>query len=242
MFLLGLTGDIASGKSSVARLLQERGAAHLDSDALVHELYRDADFARRLQTHLRQAIENAEFHDRKARETALRVLDSLLHHEISNADKTNTDGANSKSESRVNRRVLGELVFADATLLRHLEAFVHPAVARLREEKLAQFRRKTAPPRVVVLEAVKLVESGEAQNCDAVWWVCAARATQQRRLQENRGLSEEDATRRIENQPSRDKKMALLRTLKIPFSLLPNDETPAELAQVVAREWQSLRL
>jgi dephospho-CoA kinase len=43
--LLGLTGGIASGKSTVARLLVERGAVHIDADALVHELYADKDFA-----------------------------------------------------------------------------------------------------------------------------------------------------------------------------------------------------
>ena len=39
-FLLGLTGNIGCGKSSVGKLLVERyGVEYLDSDALVHELY-----------------------------------------------------------------------------------------------------------------------------------------------------------------------------------------------------------
>ncbi len=38
MLVVGLTGGIATGKSTVARMLQERGAAVLDADALVHEL------------------------------------------------------------------------------------------------------------------------------------------------------------------------------------------------------------
>jgi len=37
---VGLTGGLASGKSSVASLLVERGAAVLDADAVVHHLYR----------------------------------------------------------------------------------------------------------------------------------------------------------------------------------------------------------
>jgi len=38
MLVVGLTGGVATGKSTVARMLQERGAAVLDADALVHEL------------------------------------------------------------------------------------------------------------------------------------------------------------------------------------------------------------
>jgi dephospho-CoA kinase len=38
--LIGLTGNIATGKSTVARMLEELGATVIDADALVHELQR----------------------------------------------------------------------------------------------------------------------------------------------------------------------------------------------------------
>jgi dephospho-CoA kinase len=38
MFIVGLTGGIASGKSTVARRLVERGAVHIDADALSREV------------------------------------------------------------------------------------------------------------------------------------------------------------------------------------------------------------
>ncbi|HEX3015431.1 MAG TPA: dephospho-CoA kinase [Desulfobacteria bacterium] len=38
MFVVGLTGGIASGKSTVARILQEQGAAIIDADKLTKEL------------------------------------------------------------------------------------------------------------------------------------------------------------------------------------------------------------
>lgn len=38
MISLGLTGNVGAGKSAVARLLEERGAAVLDADAVVHRL------------------------------------------------------------------------------------------------------------------------------------------------------------------------------------------------------------
>jgi len=40
MLLVGLTGGIGAGKSSVARLLAERGAVVLDADAIVRDLQR----------------------------------------------------------------------------------------------------------------------------------------------------------------------------------------------------------
>lgn len=40
MILVGLTGGIGSGKSSVSRLLAERGAIIIDADAIVHDLQR----------------------------------------------------------------------------------------------------------------------------------------------------------------------------------------------------------
>ncbi|MBI5948105.1 MAG: dephospho-CoA kinase [Chloroflexi bacterium] len=37
--VIGLTGTIAAGKSTVGQLLEERGAVHCDADKLVHRLY-----------------------------------------------------------------------------------------------------------------------------------------------------------------------------------------------------------
>ena len=37
-YLIGLTGSIATGKSTVARMLEDLGATVVDADALVHEL------------------------------------------------------------------------------------------------------------------------------------------------------------------------------------------------------------
>ncbi len=219
MFLLGLTGDIASGKSTVARLLQERGATHLDADALVHELYRDPDFAQRLQRHLQTFA-------------AHRVLDIV-----------DENGA-------IVRSALGLLVFGDKVLLRHLEEFVHPAVAALRAEKLQELQLQSSPESpsikssspVVVLEAVKLVESGQIVGCDALWWVTASRATQMRRLTQDRGLSEEAARERLSNQPPQEEKIVQIEKCGVPWRFLSNDGSRAALQESVAAAWQELQI
>ena len=42
MIVVGLTGAIGSGKSTVARMLARRGAVVIDADTIVHELQRPA--------------------------------------------------------------------------------------------------------------------------------------------------------------------------------------------------------
>ena len=39
MFVIGLTGTIGSGKSTVTGLLKDQGATTIDCDKIVHELY-----------------------------------------------------------------------------------------------------------------------------------------------------------------------------------------------------------
>ncbi|MEC9320593.1 MAG: dephospho-CoA kinase, partial [Chloroflexota bacterium] len=37
--IIGITGSIASGKSTACQYLQSRGAIHCDADKLVHRMY-----------------------------------------------------------------------------------------------------------------------------------------------------------------------------------------------------------
>ncbi len=211
MKILGLTGDIACGKSTVAEILVARGAAHIDADNLVHELYDDPDFGQRVV---------ALFVD-KFDGNLVVAVQSLLD-----------------EKGAVKRPVLGQLVFGDAQALRRLEALVHPAVAALRVLKLEWLRRQDDPPPVVVMEAVKLIESGQARDCDAVWCVACSEETQMRRLTQNRGLSEDAARVRLRAQPTADEKRAAWGAL--PLVLLHNDGTREQLEAQVAAAWARL--
>ncbi len=199
MKILGLTGDIACGKSTVARLLGERGAVHLDADVQVRELYGDLDFAAQL---------------------AARFGDVL-------------------SESgAVDRAKLAPMVFDNPENLRVLESIVHPAVAQLRARQLTQLRESGCE--VAVVEAVKLLESGQGADCDEIWCVTANANVQLRRLVQNRELTEAQARARLANQPSRADKEKLAGC--VPLVWIDNSGTLTDLEQFVARQWKRFKL
>ena len=99
-----------------------------------------------------------------------------------------------RDDGSLDRAALGRIVFADPAALRDLEAIVHPAV---RPRILAAIDVAEADGAVVVvIEAIKLVESGLAKSCDEVWLIACDRDVQQSRLV-GRGSSQEDAEQRI---------------------------------------------
>ena len=164
-YLIGLTGNIATGKSTVAKMLSELGATVIDADALVHALQRTG-------TPVYDAIVAAFGHN---------ILDR---------------------DGEIDRKALGSIVFADAEKLRALEAITHPAVAIESQKRIVE-----APTRVVVYEAIKLIEAGRAAMCDAIWVVVAAPEVQLERLMRDRKMNEAEARQRIEAQPPQSEKI-----------------------------------
>ncbi len=105
-------------------------------------------------------------------------------------------------EGEVNRARLGRLVFADPEALARLEALIHPFV---RQAVDILIKRAKAP--VAVIEAIKIIESGTAQDCDALWVVHVPEAVQELRLVEKRKLSAAEARQRIAAQPPQADKL-----------------------------------
>lgn len=140
----------------------------------------------------------------------------------------------------VNRKALGAIVFQNADALKKLEALVHPAVAALRSTKLAVLRNSPQPPPPVVVEAVKLIESGQARGCDAVWCVVSTPEIQLQRLIQSRGLDEGQARERLAAQPSREAKLILIKSSApgVPLAFLENNGTTEELERRVENLWQ----
>ncbi len=104
-YIIGLTGNIATGKSAVSEMLERLGAEAIDADALVHELM----------------------------EKGAPVWQAVVREFGPSAGSGHGEGILC-SDGSINRKKLGSIVFADEVALRRLEALVHPAVIARTEE------------------------------------------------------------------------------------------------------------
>lgn len=97
-------------------------------------------------------------------------------------------------DGALDRAALASIVFSDPDALRRLEAIVHPAVRPRISAAIAAADEAGAP--AVIIEAIRLVEGGHASTCDAVWLVTCDAKSQATRLA-GRGVSPDDAARRV---------------------------------------------
>jgi dephospho-CoA kinase len=137
-----------------------------------------------------------------------------------------------RPDGSIDRRALAGIVFDDPAALRDLEAIVHPAV---RPRILAGMEAaETSRAPAVVVEAIKLVESGLAVLCDEVWLITCDPPIQRGRLRE-RGVPEDDADRRIAAQRHLRDRVEPVATRRIDTS-----GTLEETRSAVARAWGDL--
>jgi len=191
-FTLGVTGNIASGKSTVSGMLQELGATVIDSDLVYRELVGPG-------------------------KPLLATLAARFGPDIIAADGT------------LDRPTLGAIVFSDAAALAALDRLTHPAVIAEVDRRLAAI-----PAGVVVLDAVKLIESGHADRCDAVWVVTTSPDEQVTRLMKRNTLSAVEARRRVAAQPPLTEKLARADLV------IDNSGTIEQTREQVERAWQNL--
>ncbi|MGC9521157.1 MAG: dephospho-CoA kinase [Anaerolineae bacterium] len=165
-YRIGLTGNIATGKTTVGHMLVELGAELIDADRVAHAV---------------MAPEGAAYEP---------VVEAF------GSDILAQDGT-------IDRGKLGRRVFSDPAALRRLEALVHPPVIAAVERRIAC---SSAP--VVVVEAIKLLESGMAASYEAIWVTTCSSATQLERLVKGRGMDSDAALQRIRAQPPQEEKLA----------------------------------
>ncbi len=85
MIIVGLTGSIATGKSTAAKLLKKMGIMVFDSDAYVHKLMLKADIIAQIATKFPDAVENGIISRPKlgkevfANKAGLKDLEKIIH-------------------------------------------------------------------------------------------------------------------------------------------------------------------
>jgi len=92
------------------------------------------------------------------------------------------------ADGKVDRLKLGERVIGHADEIRRLERIVHPLVAAVRDEFLAEARRRGA--KIAVLDIPLLYETGGESLCDAVVVVSAPAQIQRERVLARPGMTE----------------------------------------------------
>jgi dephospho-CoA kinase len=109
---------------------------------------------------------------------------------------------------RIDRKHLGNIVFADGEKLATLNRIIHPRVMEQTEALLAQY---DSDPRVkaVVLDIPLLVEVGWADRCDRIVFVDCRLERRLERARKKRALTAEDLKKRENFQISLDTKKAL---------------------------------
>ena len=164
-YVIGLTGNIATGKSVVRRMLEHLGAYTIDADALSHRVIS------------------------RGAPGYQPVLDTF--------GKWLLD-----SDGQINRSKLGHLVFADKDALKQLESIIHPYV-----RQAIDILVKRATQNVIVIEAIKLLESELRSQCDTVWVTDAPQQVQVERLMRKRNMSPDEALQRVQVQSAQKEKV-----------------------------------
>lgn len=190
--VIGLTGNIGTGKSVVRRMLEHLGAFGIDADALAHRaISKGAPGYKKVITQFGQWILT--------------------------------------SEGDIDRKKLGKLVFNDSEALKILEDIVHPLVFQAIDYIVNRVQHK-----VIVIEAIKLIESDIKDGCDSIWVTYAPAETQLERLVLHRKMGILDAQQRIESQSPQEEK------IKAANVVIQNDRTVEDTWKQVYEQWVKL--
>ena len=191
-YVIGLTGNIATGKSVVRRMLEHLGAYTIDADALSHRVIS------------------------KGAPGYQPVLDTFGKWLLG-------------PDGQINRTKLGHLVFADKEALKQLEDIIHPYV-----RQAIDILVKRASQKVIVVEAIKLLESGLRNQCDSIWVTDAPQQVQVERLMRKRGMSQEDAQQRVQVQAAQKEKIAAA------DMVITNNGSYDDLWKQVSEAWKKI--
>jgi dephospho-CoA kinase len=164
--IIGITGNIATGKSVIRRMLANTGVVGIDADVLAHRMLYPGGPA------------------------YLAVIEAF------GPGITN-------HQQIISNKKLGEIVFNDPSKLKQLESLVHPPVIAAIHKRI-----KSCTHPILSIEAIKLLESGLAAQCDSVWVSYASSSHQVQRLIETRNLTEPEARSRISAQPAQSDKFS----------------------------------
>jgi dephospho-CoA kinase len=159
--VVGLTGGIACGKTTVAEIFRNFGADVIDVDSLGHQLLKDDLSAKK------------------------KIVATFGRHILDD-------------KGEIDRSKLGCIVFDNPDYLRALNELIHPPLIERTKADIEQ-KLSSVEHSIVVVDAALLIELNLMYMVDSVVLVYADEDIQMQRLMQ-RGLSREDARKRIRSQ------------------------------------------
>lgn len=108
-----------------------------------------------------------------------------------------------KADGEIHKGKMAACIFADAQLLKKVNALIHPAVRQFILERY-EAAVKQGQTELFFVEAALLIEAGYAGLVDEMWYVHAENEIRRKRLAFTRGYSEEKITQIMESQLSED--------------------------------------
>jgi dephospho-CoA kinase len=195
MIIVGLTGGVGTGKSTVTNFLRELGAYIIDWDELARKVTRP--------------------HSQAWREIVEHFGKSVLNEDLA-----------------INRQKLADIVFSDKRKLAKLNRIVHPRVLE-EDERITGEIRSHDRDALIIKDIPLFFEVARHISVDKIVVVSASDQTQLRRLVE-KGITPEDARKRIKSQLPLDKK------IKSADFVINNDGPPEETKRQVKEIYLSL--
>jgi dephospho-CoA kinase len=132
-------------------------------------------------------------------------------------------------DGQIDRTKLARVVFSDPDALVQLESIVHPLV-----RQAVDILIQRAPQKVIVIEAIKLLEGPLRQACDTIWVTYAQKDIQIGRLTQKRGLSSAVAHQRVNAQ------LPQLEKVKVANTVIHNEGSFESTWGQVTKAWRDL--
>jgi dephospho-CoA kinase len=165
----GLTGGIASGKSTISTMFAALGCVTIDADQIVAHLYEPGQAG----------------HAALVRTYGSGIL---------------------TGNGTIDRRKLADVAFANDESAKALNALIHPIVVAEEAGRMAAEEQRAGSDRIVVVEATLLIEAGGKDRYDRIVVVDVDPETQLARAVA-RGMTRDDAARRIAHQLPREERL-----------------------------------
>jgi len=180
--VLGITGTIASGKSTVGRLLAEKNIPVIDTDQLTHDVLAH-------DVSVKKAI---------VEQFGPGVLEAPAT-ETTNTAAASSEAANaeiSPQDRPIDRKNLAKIVFQNADSRRKLEQIVHPSVVLSCRRRIKELNQE----KIVAVLVPLLFDANMADEYDEIWTVFTSEEVLKQRLGERDKLDAIEIQRRLEAQ------------------------------------------